>query len=108
MTELTGKLGPKTFFQQTAGPAASAKPYFTPAPRHLLVHPAGAFNWDLSPQECPSCTSVIPFPLFWHLKATSINPHHLRQRQVAHLCSPWRGGKSAATPALHRRGAATT
>lgn len=47
------------------------------------------FNWNLSLQECLSCTSVILFPLFWYLEATSVSPQHFHQKQAAQLCSLW-------------------
>lgn len=40
------------------------------------MRPVGVFNWNLYLQECLSCTSVILFPLFWHLEATSVSPQY--------------------------------
>lgn len=43
----------------------------------------GVFNWNLSLQEGLICTSATLFPLFWHLKATSVSPStSTRKRQL--------------------------
>lgn len=62
MTELTGKLGLKPFFQQIAGPTVSTKLCVSLLHHcRLSAHPAGVFNGNLSLQECPSSASVISF-----------------------------------------------
>lgn len=62
---------------------------FIPAPHHIFVHPVRVFNWNLLLHVCLSCTSVILFPLFWHLEASSVSPQHFHQKQAAQLRSLW-------------------
>lgn len=83
MTELTGKLGLKPLYHQIAAPTVYTKLCVLFLLHDTSQMPCGVFNCNLSLQECLSCISAILFPLFWHLKATSVSPQHFHQKEAA-------------------------